>query len=139
LAERDDSRRVVLEAVGVPAVTGAYSLAVGFGGMLFLSGQAPYDETGSLRRGSVGEQVRLVLTNLDRVAREGNGRLADAVRVGVYLRDLADFDEMDAAYRQWFDGVLPARTTIQSAFRDFDVEMDAVLAVPANAAEGRSR
>jgi 2-iminobutanoate/2-iminopropanoate deaminase len=138
LAKREDRYRVVLEAAGVPAVTGSYSLAVGFGDLLFLSGQAPYDEAGSLRRGSVAEQVRLVLANLDRVARESNGRLAEAVRVGVYLRDLADFDEMDAAYRQWFHDVLPARTTIQSAFRDFDVEMDAVIAVRANANRSRS-
>jgi 2-iminobutanoate/2-iminopropanoate deaminase len=136
LAEREDSRRVVLEAAGVPVVTGSYSLGVGFGNLLFLSGQAPYDDTGSLRRGSVAEQVQLVLTNLDRVARESNARLAEAVRVGVYLRDLADFDEMDAAYRQWFIDVLPARTTIQSAFPDFDVEMDAVIAVRANAGGG---
>ena len=57
------------------------------------------------------------------------GSLSRAVRVGVYLRDLADFDEMDAAYREHFDAPLPARTTIQSDLVGFDVEIDAVVLV----------
>lgn len=135
MSHNDDPRRAILDAPGAPPASGSYSQAIRVGDLLFLSGQAPYDETGALRRGSVAEQVRLALGNLDRVARTAGGSLAQAVRVGVYLRDLADFDEMDAAYREQLGAPLPARTTIQSDFPDFDVEIDAVVAL---APEARS-
>jgi reactive intermediate/imine deaminase len=114
---------------GAPPQSGGYSQAIRAGGFLFLSGQAPFDEQGAFVGGSVAQQVQRTLANLEAVARAGGSALANAVRVGVYLRDLADFAEMDAAYRAFFgDGaVLPARTTIQSDLIGFDVEIDAVV------------
>ena len=112
-----------------PPQSGGYSQAIRANGFLFLSGQAPFDVRGELVRGSVAEQVERTLANLDAVARAGGSALANAVRVGVYLRDLADFAEMDAAYRAFFGNgaPLPARTTIQSDLIGFDVEIDAVV------------
>ena len=68
-----------------------------------------------------------MLGNLDAVARAAGGTLQAAVRVGMYLSDLAHFDEMDAAYRAFFADPMPARTTIQSDLVGFDVEGDAVV------------
>jgi 2-iminobutanoate/2-iminopropanoate deaminase len=68
-----------------------------------------------------------VLGNLDAVARAAGGSLQAAVRVGMYLSDLAHFEEMDAAYGGFFTDPLPARTTIQSDLVGFDVEGDAVV------------
>ena len=64
---------------------------------------------------------------LDAVARAAGGSLAGAVRVGVYLSDLADFDEINEEYVRHFEQPLPARTTIQSDLVAFDVEIDAVV------------
>ena len=55
------------------------------------------------------------------------GSLADAVRVGVYLHDMADFPEMNAIYRETFPEPLPARTTIQTPLPGFGIEVDVVL------------
>ena len=114
-----------------PPQSGGYSQGIKAAGLLFLSGQAPFDTQGRPVGGTVGEQVRQTLANLDAVARAGGSSLANAVRVGVFLRDLADFAAMDAAYREFFgaDAVLPARTTIQSDLIGFDVEIDAVVAL----------
>src|SRR3954468_2778769 len=116
-------------ASDAPPQSGGSSPGAGGAGLLFLSGQAPFDSEGRLVGGSVTEQVRQTLANLDAVARAGGSSLANAVRVGVYLSDLAHFAEMDAAYRAFFgpDAVLPARTTIQSDLIGFDVEIDAVV------------
>jgi 2-iminobutanoate/2-iminopropanoate deaminase len=40
------------------------------------------------------------------------GTLKDVVRVEVYLKDLGDFDAMNAAYRTHFAEPLPTRATI---------------------------
>jgi len=126
------SERRQISAQDAPPASGGYSQAVGVGSLLFLSGQAPYDADGQLVSGPVAVQVGQTLRNLDAVARAGGSSLANAVRVGVYLRDLATFAEMDAAYREFFGAgsILPARTTIQSDLVGFDVEIDAVVLVP---------
>jgi reactive intermediate/imine deaminase len=110
-----------------PPPSGGYSQGIRAGGFLFLSGQGPYDSSGARAGTTVAEQVHQVLSNLDAVARAAGGSLQNAVRVGMYLSDLAHFDEMDAEYRSFFSDPMPARTTIQSDLIGFDVEGDAVV------------
>ena len=110
-----------------PPPSGGYSQGITVGDLLFLAGQGPYDASGNRAGPTVAEQVRQVLGNLDGVARAAGGSLQNAVRVGMYLSDLAHFDEMDAEYRRFFTDPMPARTTIQSDLVGFDVEGDAVV------------
>ena len=110
-----------------PPPSGGYSQGIVAGGFLYLAGQGPYDASGNLAGTTIAEQVRRVLENLDAVARAAGGSLQNAVRVGMYLSDLAHFDEMDAEYRRFFTDPMPARTTIQSDLVGFDVEGDAVV------------
>jgi len=112
---------------GAPAPSGGYSQGIVAGGFLFLSGQGPYDASGSRVGTTITEQVRQVLENLDAVARTGGSSLQNAVRVGMYISDMKHFEEMDAAYRSFFSDPMPARTTIQSDLVGFDVEGDAVV------------
>jgi len=112
---------------GAPAPSGAYSQGIVAGDFLFLSGQGPFDADGRLIEGSFEDEVRQVLANLAAVAAEVGRTLADAVRVGVYLDDLATFDEMDAIYRETFPEPRPARTTIETPLPGFGIEVDAVI------------
>ena len=110
-----------------PAPSGGYSQGIVAGDFLYLSGQGPYDSSGARVGTTIAEQVRQVLENLDAVARATGATLQDAVRVGMYISDMAHFDEMDAEYRRFFSDPMPARTTIQSDLIGFDVEGDAVV------------
>jgi 2-iminobutanoate/2-iminopropanoate deaminase len=60
------------------------------------------------------------------VAEAAGGSLADAVRVGVYLRDMDDFAAMNTVYAEFFTEPYPARTTIQSSLK-ISIEVDCVL------------
>ena len=120
------ARTPVLSA-DAPAPSGGYSQGIAAGGFLFLSGQGPFDAGGVRVGTTIAEQVRQVLENLDAVARAGGSTLQSAVRVGMYISDMAHFAEMDAAYRGFFSDPMPARTTIQSDLVGFDVEGDAVV------------
>ena len=53
--------------------------------------------------------------------------LHDAVKVDVFLRDIADRAVFDAIYAEYVGNPPPARTLIQSNFTEFDVEVSAVL------------
>jgi 2-iminobutanoate/2-iminopropanoate deaminase len=110
-----------------PPPSGGYSQGIVAGELLFLAGQGPYDASGNRVGSTVAEQVRQVLENLDSVARAAGGSLKNAVRVGMYISDMAHFDEMDAEYQRFFSDPMPARTTIQSDLVGFDVEGDAVV------------
>ena len=119
--------RTPVLAADAPPPTGGYSQGIVAEGLLFLSGQGPYDSSGNRVGTTVAEQVRQVLENLDAVAQAAGGSLRNAVRVGMYISDMAHFDEMDAEYRRFFSDPRPARTTIQSDLVGFDVEGDAVV------------
>jgi reactive intermediate/imine deaminase len=119
-------RKAVLSP-DAPPPSGGYSQGIVVGDFLYLAGQGPFDAAGNRTGASIAEQVRRVLENLDAVARAAGGSLGNAVRVGMYISDMAHFAEMDAEYRGFFSDPMPARTTIQSDLVGFDVEGDAVV------------
>lgn len=112
---------------GAPSPSGAYSQAIIAGDYMFLSGQGPFDPDGNLVKDSFATEVRQVFDNLAAVAAEAGKTLADAVRVGVFLNDMATFDEMNAIYWDTFPEPRPARTTIETPLPGFGIEVDAVI------------
>jgi reactive intermediate/imine deaminase len=109
-----------------PAPAGPYSQAIVAGDYVFLSGQGPYTKDRAKVESGFADEARQTFANLAAVAEAAGGSLDDAVRVGVYLNDIADFGEMNQIYRETFPDPLPARTTIQTPL-PFAIEVDAVL------------
>lgn len=107
----------------------SYSPGLRHGDLLYVSGQVPIDPLTADKPSDFADQVRLALENVRRVAVAAGGRLEDAVRVGVYLSDLANFEAMDQIYRTFFEEPLPARTTIQAGLNGVDIEIDAIIAL----------
>ena len=125
--------REPVTAPGAPDAVGPYSHAVKSGGLLFLSGQTPlYPATGKLVEGSVADQTRRCLENLQSVAGAAGASLADAVRMGVYVTDMSTFGQVNEAYAAFFPDDPPARSTIGVAALPLGalVEIDAVIALP---------
>ncbi len=126
----DDSRRAV-RTERAPIPLGSYSQGVISGGLLFVSGQVPLDPSTRTVPPDFADQVRRALDNVAAIAEAAGARLADAVRVGVFLANLDDFSKMDAVYRDYFEDPMPARTTVGAGIRGYDVEIDAVIALRA--------
>lgn len=92
------------------------SQAIQAGEWLFCSGQLPIDpKTGEIVPGGIAEQTRQVIENLKAVCEEAGTSLANAVKVTIFMADLADLQEMNAVFEKYF-GVNdpPARTTFQA-------------------------
>ena len=123
------SERTPIRTDAAPAPAGPYSQAIKSGGFVFLAGQAPFRPDGSKVEGSFEDQARQTLQNLQSVAAAAGASLADAVRVGVYLRDMSNFGTLNKVYAEFFHDPMPARTTIQSDLPGFEIEVDAVIAV----------
>jgi 2-iminobutanoate/2-iminopropanoate deaminase len=115
-----------------PKAIGPYSQGVIAGRQLFLSGQIPIDpSTGEVIAGSVGEETRQVLKNLQGVLEEAGASLSDVVKTTVYMKDLSAFGEMNAVYGEFFAAPYPARATVEvSALpKGVGVEIDAIAVI----------
>jgi 2-iminobutanoate/2-iminopropanoate deaminase len=114
---------------GAPKAIGPYSQAIKANGMVFASGQIPLDPaTGELVEGDIGRQTERVLNNLKAVLEAAGSSLENVVRTTVYLADLGDFAEMNAAYGRFFTEEPPARSTVQVSRlpRDARIEIDVI-------------
>jgi 2-iminobutanoate/2-iminopropanoate deaminase len=75
---------------------------------------ADYPE-GQLVLGDVGEETHSVMKTIRNMLQEIGLDMDRIVRTDVHLADLDDFDEMDLAYRSFFENEkYPARTTTAS-------------------------
>jgi reactive intermediate/imine deaminase len=113
-----------------PAAIGTYSQAVRAGDTVYLSGQIPLDPaTMKTVEGGPREQIRQVFENLAAVAEAAGGSLADAVKLTVYLTDLAHFPLVNETMAEYFKEPYPARAAIGVAQlpRGVAVEVDAIL------------
>ena len=119
----------ILNTPKAPAAIGPYSQGVQCCNMVFVSGQLPFvPETGALLEGSVGEMTVQSMKNLEAILAEAGCTLKDVVKTTIFLKDLNDFAEVNAAYATFFPVNPPARACVQVAKlpRDAKVEIEAI-------------
>ena len=122
-----------LEAIAsdrAPAAIGPYSQAIRAGNTVYLSGQIPLDPaTGELVAGDIEAQAVRVFENLKAVAQAAGGSLRQAVKITIYLTDLAHFGTVNTIMARYVEQPYPARATLGVAAlpRGSAIEADAVL------------
>ncbi len=124
--------RKIISTRNAPGAVGPYSQAVACDGWVYLSGQIPLDpSSGELVEGDIRAHTRQVLENLKAVLAEAGGGLEDAVKVHVYLEDMADFAAMNEVYAEYFQQDPPARAcvAVQGLPKGVDVEIDLVARI----------
>src|ERR1700679_1234443 len=122
--------RSIIATDQAPAAIGPYSQAVRHGNTVYFSGQIPLDPaTAALVEGDITAQTRRVFDNLDAVAKAAGGSLAQIVRVGIYVTDLANFAAVNAVMAEYFQPPYPARSTLEVSGlpKAAHVEVDAVM------------
>lgn len=110
-------------------VTGAYSDGVVVGDLLFVSGQASVDfKTSKFLLGTIEEETHRTLENVKAIIEAAGAKLEDVVKCTVHLANIEDFDRYNGVYAQYFPGVKPARTTVQSVLAEgIKVEIDCIV------------
>ncbi len=105
--------RTIIQTDRAPAAIGTYSQAVRAGDTVYLSGQIPLDPaTKELVSGDIEAEIRRVFENLKAVAEAAGGSLAQAVKVNIYLVDLAHFAKVNEIMAQYFPQPYPARAAV---------------------------
>ena len=122
------SKRIV-STPNAPAAIGTYSQAVVAGNTVYLSGQIGLDPATMTMADGFEAQTLRVFENLKAVAEAAGVALADAVKVNLYLIDLADFAKVNEIMSRYFRQPYPARAAVgvKELPRGALVEADAVL------------
>ena len=103
----------ILNRKNIPSPIGPYSVAVGFGNMIFISGQIALDLEGNLTEGGIKEQTSKVLSNIKSILEDNGSSLEKVIKTTVFLKDMNDFTAMNGEYAKYFTANPPARSTVE--------------------------
>ena len=114
------------------------SQAIKVGNLLFVSGQAGYDDEGKVVEGGFLAQGEQAFSNLRRALEAGGASLKDVVKVTIFVTDMqAQFKDVVELRRRFWSAPYPA-DTIAEVKGLYDprvmIEIEAIAAVPG---EGR--
>jgi 2-iminobutanoate/2-iminopropanoate deaminase len=122
--------KLVLNTEKAPKALGPYSQGIKAGCLIFLSGQLGLDpKTNDFAAGGIVEQTRQSLTNLKHVIESAGSSMVNVVKTTVFLKDMNDFQAMNAVYEEFFKSEPPARSTVQVAAlpKNGLVEIEAIV------------
>ncbi|MGH8287173.1 MAG: RidA family protein [Steroidobacteraceae bacterium] len=125
-------KREIIHTKRAPQAIGTYSQAVRVGDTIYLSGQIPLDpETMQLVSGDIEAEIRRVFENLKAVAEAAGATLANAVKVNVFLTDLAHFAKVNEVMALYCKEPYPARAAVGVAQlpRGARVEIECILSL----------
>ena len=93
---------------------GPYSLGIKAGDLIFISGQVPNSDDKNIKN-----QTLTVLGKIKTILEEAGANVSNIVKVGIFLKSITDFTEMNQVYKEFFEqnGVnekFPARSTVQA-------------------------
>ena len=109
-----DKEAVRTEEAPAPFQGAPYAQAIKAGGLVFVSGQvALAPGSHELTGDGIAAQTEQVFANLRAILAEAGTSLERIVKTTVYLRDFADFQEMNEVYRQHVGDLPPARATVE--------------------------
>ena len=92
---------------------GHYSPGVISHGTLYISGQLPIDPaTGKIAEGGAAAQTRAALENVERILLAAGVKKENVVLCRVYIPDVSLWDEVNAAYAEYFGEHRPARVMV---------------------------
>ncbi len=126
-----EQRRVI--TAGPPPI-GPYSPAVVAGGLVYVSGMLGTGADGQLVGPDVTSQTRRILDRMKEVLEASGSSLAQTVSVSVFLKNPADFEALNAAYREYFREGPPTRTTVVTDLLNGALVEISAIALPNGAA-----
>ncbi|NDV19486.1 deaminase [Pseudodesulfovibrio sp. JC047] len=96
-----------------PEPLGPYSDSIRSGNMLYLSGQAPFGQSGELVGSTIGEQTTQAMDNMASLLESVGLGMKNVVKVTVYLANWDDFPSYNEVYKSFMGDHKPARATVE--------------------------
>ena len=106
--------KTIIRTDQAPAPIGPYNQAVGYGDILYLSGQICIDPaTGQLNNATLAAETHQVTKNLEAVLRAAGRDFSQVLKTTIFLTDMNQFATVNEVYGSYFSGDYPARETVQ--------------------------
>jgi 2-iminobutanoate/2-iminopropanoate deaminase len=110
------SLKEIISSPNIPQIKAPYSPGVKTGNLVFTAGQLGlHPETKQLVAGGIEPETRQALENLKAILEAAGSSLDNVIKTTIFVRDLADFAQLNAIYAEYFPANYPARTTVQAA------------------------
>jgi len=122
----------VIQTEKAPKAIGPYSQAIQAGNFLFLSGQIPIDpKTGELVKGDICKQTQQSLENIKGILESQGLGMENVVKSTIFLKDIANFNQVNEVYTTYFPSSPPARSTVEVTKlpRNADIEIEALAII----------
>ena len=114
-----------IQIADAPAPVGSYSQGILQDNMLFVSGQIPINpKTGNLEMAGIEEATHRVMLNIQALLESADMQMNNIVKCSIFLKDMADFSVVNEIYSSYFEGIYPARETVQVAKLPLDVSIE---------------
>ena len=124
--------KVVIHTDKAPKSLAGYSQAVKAGGLIFVSGQGPFNpKTGDLVGATIQEQTHQCLRNIEAILRAAGSSLEKAVSATWILGEESDFSGMNEEWGKWFPKDPPARQGAKLAIHPKGMKISIALVAEA--------
>ncbi|PKP37357.1 MAG: enamine deaminase RidA [Bacteroidetes bacterium HGW-Bacteroidetes-15] len=102
----------VINTPNMPKANGHYSHCVEHNGVLYLSGQLPFNPETRIMPEGIEMQTQQVLNNVERILTEAGSCKEQVLQVRIYIPDIEHWDKVNEIYSIFFGDHMPARCVI---------------------------
>jgi 2-iminobutanoate/2-iminopropanoate deaminase len=89
-----------------------FSPSITKNGLIFTSGQVYLTKEGKLLEGTIEEQTRQIMTNLEEVLNNAGATFKDVVKTTIYTTDMTIYGKINEIYGSYLSEPYPARETV---------------------------
>jgi len=97
-----------------PNPIGPFSQAIVAGNMIFTSAQLALDtSTGKMMMSNIEEETGQVMENIKTILATAGADFSHVVKASIFLRNMQDYEKVNAVYGSYFTQPFPARETFE--------------------------
>ncbi len=120
----------IISSPNMPKSNGHYSQCIEHNGVLYLSGQLPFEPESRIIPEGIENQTKQVLANVERILIAAGSSKDKVIQVRVYISDISNWEKVNETYALFFGQHKPVRCVIPTCELHFgaliEIEVTAV-------------